>query len=464
MNTTSSTILLHPRQQLADPHARLAALLELVLRRRDREARLAAGHRREPLAHADRFGQVLVVPLLHHRLVVVQIHLRRPADHVQIDDMLRLGGEMRERMRPTARHRLLRRASQAGARQRRQRRRAQQVRPGRQKWRRVTCWRNSSKGFMAATCSVVGEHWYYRTRSIRLSYLFNTSSRFISSLATIVHAASCGAASLASALRFADGDQLLRVVGLRRCNASRTCSSDSRTIARSSGCSGRASKPLGEEVEPVIDIVARFYCQRCARWRAASTNCGSFSVTSACSGVFVRSRTIVQRLASRRVEDVHRRRRRGTLPERVHAAAIKRVARVLLVVARVAADHRDRFPHAGRLIRLHARPADLFGRAGRSRRAHNRAPFRHPCGTADRARAGDSRGSFSSFSGVIDRALPIRGRRDHQLEELLHVPARFAELDGQPIEQFGMRRQFARDAEVARRSHEPVPKTSSRSD
>ena len=31
-----------------------------------------------------------------------------------------------------------------------------------------------------------------------------------------------------------------------------------------------------------------------ARCRAASTNCGSFSVTSACSGVFVRSRRTVQ--------------------------------------------------------------------------------------------------------------------------------------------------------------------------
>ena len=32
----------------------------------------------------------------------------------------------------------------------------------------------------------------------------------------------------------------------------------------------------------------------CARCRAASTNCGSFSVTSACSGVLVRSRRTVQ--------------------------------------------------------------------------------------------------------------------------------------------------------------------------
>ena len=50
--------------------------------------------------------------------------------------------------------------------------------------------------------------------------------------------------------------------------------------------------------------------------------------------------------------------------------------------------------------------------------------------------------------------LAIRRRHDHQLEQLLDVPARFAEFDGQPIEQFGMRRQFAGDAEIAGRPHE----------
>ena len=44
---------------------------------------------------ADRFGQVLVVPVVHDGLVIEQIHLRRTADHVQIDDLLRLGREVR---------------------------------------------------------------------------------------------------------------------------------------------------------------------------------------------------------------------------------------------------------------------------------------------------------------------------------------------------------------------------------
>ena len=43
----------------------------------------------------DRVGQVLVVPLVHRRLVVIHVHLRRPADHVQIDHLLGLGGEMK---------------------------------------------------------------------------------------------------------------------------------------------------------------------------------------------------------------------------------------------------------------------------------------------------------------------------------------------------------------------------------
>jgi hypothetical protein len=47
------------------------------------------------LAAADRIGQVLVVHLEHLGLVVVQVHLRRAADHVQVDDVACLGREVR---------------------------------------------------------------------------------------------------------------------------------------------------------------------------------------------------------------------------------------------------------------------------------------------------------------------------------------------------------------------------------
>ena len=40
-------------------------------------------------------GQVLVIPLAHDGLVIVQIHLRRAADHVEIDDLFGFGREIR---------------------------------------------------------------------------------------------------------------------------------------------------------------------------------------------------------------------------------------------------------------------------------------------------------------------------------------------------------------------------------
>ena len=81
------------------PHAALAVLRELELRGRDGEAAwpLVMVVRRWPLRM--RVRQVLVVPLLHLRLVVEEVHLRRATDHVQVDDALRLGREVR-RERP----------------------------------------------------------------------------------------------------------------------------------------------------------------------------------------------------------------------------------------------------------------------------------------------------------------------------------------------------------------------------
>ena len=85
-----------PGQELADPHARLAVLGELVLRRCDREPGLAAGHGGQPLALADRIGKVLVEPLVHLGLVVQEVHLRGTSVHEQVDGPLGLGGEMRQ--------------------------------------------------------------------------------------------------------------------------------------------------------------------------------------------------------------------------------------------------------------------------------------------------------------------------------------------------------------------------------
>ena len=84
------------RQQLADPGAGLAVLRELEHRRRDRETGLRRGHAGEPLAHADRVGQLGAAQLRQLRLVVEQIHLRRRAGLEQIDHALRLGREVRQ--------------------------------------------------------------------------------------------------------------------------------------------------------------------------------------------------------------------------------------------------------------------------------------------------------------------------------------------------------------------------------
>ena len=64
--------------------------------------------------------------------------------------------------------------------------------------------------------------------------------------------------------------------------------------------------------------------------------------------------------AAGRVEDVHRRRWRGAFPEGVEAATIESVALVGRVLLRVALRHRDGFPDAARLIRLHTRTTDFL--------------------------------------------------------------------------------------------------------
>jgi hypothetical protein len=86
------------RKQLAHPRARLSVLLEGELGRGDREARLPRGHGRQPLAADDGGRQVLVEHLLHLRLVVVEVHLRRAAVHEQVDEVLRLRGEVRREL------------------------------------------------------------------------------------------------------------------------------------------------------------------------------------------------------------------------------------------------------------------------------------------------------------------------------------------------------------------------------
>ena len=85
-----------PREQFADPGAVLAVLGELEERGCDGEFGLAARHRGDALALADRFRQVLLKTRLEGGLVVERVELRRPAVHVQINDTLRGRRKMRK--------------------------------------------------------------------------------------------------------------------------------------------------------------------------------------------------------------------------------------------------------------------------------------------------------------------------------------------------------------------------------
>ena len=82
-------------QRLRDLGAALAVAREVELARRDREARLAGGHRRDALAVADRVGELLVEHVAELRLPVEGLELAGRAGHEQVDDPLGLGGEVR---------------------------------------------------------------------------------------------------------------------------------------------------------------------------------------------------------------------------------------------------------------------------------------------------------------------------------------------------------------------------------
>jgi len=82
---------LEVRQQLADPRAGLADLLELV--RRAEHLRVGLYERRP--AGVNLFGCGLAVALIQQRLVIQQVVLRGRTGHVQVDDPLGLGREVR---------------------------------------------------------------------------------------------------------------------------------------------------------------------------------------------------------------------------------------------------------------------------------------------------------------------------------------------------------------------------------
>ena len=83
------------RQQLTECRRRLAVLVELEDRPRQRQNRLVARHAGEALPLANALRQILAVLFVEQRLVIEQVKLRRSAGHEQVNNPLRLRRKMR---------------------------------------------------------------------------------------------------------------------------------------------------------------------------------------------------------------------------------------------------------------------------------------------------------------------------------------------------------------------------------
>jgi hypothetical protein len=83
-------------EELADPRAAFAVTGERVLARGDRKTGLGRRHSGEPLAAANRIGELGPAEIGQARLPVEEVHLRRCARLEEVDDPFGLGGEVRE--------------------------------------------------------------------------------------------------------------------------------------------------------------------------------------------------------------------------------------------------------------------------------------------------------------------------------------------------------------------------------
>src|SRR5262249_52037419 len=123
-------------------------------------------------------------------------------------------------------------------------------------------------------------------------YLFKNSSKFINWVASIVHAASFVGSSFGSGFDSPAAISFFASSGLSRLNVG-SFLIDSRQRSISSLPKLRLNRRLPMPWRTQFRL--SWPCHsRAAKFRAASTNCGSFSVTSACSGVLVRSRRTAQ--------------------------------------------------------------------------------------------------------------------------------------------------------------------------
>ena len=290
------------------------------------------------------------------------------------------------------------------------------------------------------------------------------SCRFRIARATVVMAASSAGSMSVGSRRFADCDQLLAQSSASAVKCAPGClDTESARICRSSASArGRALARRPSRCG------CRSSCRRCSRiaranTRAASTKIGSFSRSSACSGVFEVHAIHGAFLARRRIEI-----QPGSDAGTCAATGCRR---------RAGRDRRRGWPNTrawGNSAPPDSRRADTgftlgppnFSTSSPETGARYRAPL--SASTRKRLCRASSRlsGSLSFKLRRRQRRLPIGVAGHDGADQVLHVPGmracgipfRMHELGRQPVEQFRMRRPFALRAEIVQSLARPVPK------
>ena len=187
---------------------------------------------------------------------------------------------------------------------------------------------------------------------------------------------------------------------------------------------------------------------RSPRARAHSAKAGSFSSVRAWSGVFDRSRRGQAALGSARVEVLEHRVREGPLDVHVHAPPVA-----------VGPSARGHEPLALELgpVEQRGRQRGLDARAAQLRvqePADGQAEVANHLGLDPESvlprQQGVARVAIGQV-GPVPRRLTVSRGGDDQPDQALPAPAGRHELRRQPVEQLGVRRRFALEAEVLRR-------------
>ena len=309
------------RQEIGDPRAAGAVLLEPELRTGERQRRLVAGHARQALALPHRVRQLFAVALVEHRLVVERLHLRRAAGHEQVDDALGPGRHVQRRRR-AHRDPGLPASTRAGFR------RSARARPPRPRPTRLSSIRRDSPAAGAAPGAATV---LVRLRALRFGATHRSttnSSKLIIALTTAVIAC--------------QGSNILRRGGRQRWIRRRVA--DVHVLHRISGVPreplallfehlrqdaglGLVGQPADQGAKRVAIAIARILrvpLQDALRERPRRFD--ELRIVQQHQRLQRRQRRLAPgdaHFAADAVERDHRRRRRGPPPERVQAAAIE---------------------------------------------------------------------------------------------------------------------------------------------